>query len=304
MSHLHGYVQPTMGLADRHYMREEYHAPHITTKLIVVLISAFVVQSVLLYYGGIDLEGILGLTLEGIKHGKVWQLLTFQFLHVPIWPFHVLFNCLGLYFFGRPVEQILGAKKFTILYLLSGICGGLLQVLATLILPRHEDVAVVGASAGICGMIAIFCSLHPMQEMTTWIYFFPVTLRAKYFLMFIGGFSLFGVLVPFANIAHGAHLGGILLGLSYVRWGTAWEGLINWKPISFKQRQRQTSRAKFKKTPPTVFNRENPADLPEDEFISREVDPILDKISQHGIQSLTERERKILEAARNKMAKR
>ena len=45
-------------------------------------------------------------------------------------------------------------------------------------------------------------------------------------------------------------------------------------------------------------------DLPSEEFISREVDPILDKISAHGIQSLTERERKILEAARNKMAKR
>jgi membrane associated rhomboid family serine protease len=291
-----------MGLADRHYMRDSYHAPHITTKLIVVLIAAFLVQSILLFYWGIDLESTLGLTLNGIKHGRIWQLLTFQFLHVPIWPLHVLFNCLGLYFFGRPVEQILGAKKFTVLYLLAGICGGILQMLVTLILPHHDDGAVVGASAGICGMIAFFCSLNPMQEVTTWIYFFPVTIRAKYFLMFITAFSIFGVIIPFANVAHGAHLGGILLGLAYVRWGTAWEGLINWKPFTFKQRQRKSPRAARPASP--IFRRENLADLPEQEFISREVDPILDKISQHGIQSLTERERKILEAARNKMAKR
>src|SRR5262249_14107874 len=163
-----------------------------------------------------------------------WELITFQFLHIPIWPFHVLFNCFGLYFFGRPIEQVLGSKKFILVYLLSGILGGVLQVLTTLALPRHEDFAVAGASAGICGIIAIFCSLHPMDELTTWIYFLPITLRAKFFLMALTAFSLFGVIVPFSDIANGAHLGGILFGMAYVRWGTAWEGLINWKPISWK----------------------------------------------------------------------
>ncbi len=293
-----------MGLADRQYMREPYHAPHITTKLIIVLIGAFVVQSLLLFYGQIDLERDLGLTLGGIAHGKVWQLLTFQFLHMPIWPFHVLFNCLGLYFFGRPVEQLLGAKKFILVYLLAGIAGGLLQVLTTLILPNHADIPVVGASAGICGIIAIFCAVHPMQELTTWIYFFPITLRARYFLMFLAGFSLFGTLVPFAEIAHGAHLGGILFGLAYVRWGTAWADWIRWKPFSFAKKNRKPVRGLPRTSSSAVFNAENPNDLPSAEFISRQVDPILDKISQHGIQSLTEKEKKILEAARNKMAKR
>ena len=303
MSHFHDYCQSTMGLADRHYMRDPYHAPHITTKLIVVLVLAFVVESILVFYGHVDVFRIMGLTLEGIREGKVWQLFTFQFLHSAPWPWHVLFNCLGLYFFGRQVEQVLGAKKFLLVYLLAGIMGGILQVLATLILPHHMDVPVVGASAGVCGIIAIFCALHPMQELTTWIYFFPVTIRAKYFLMFLAGISLFGMLVPFDFVAHGAHLGGILLGLAYVRWGTVWEGFFRWTPFSSLRRQHKPGRAVSKGTAP-VPKPERSGELPEEEFISREVDPILDKISQHGIQSLSERERKILEAARNRMAKR
>lgn len=291
-----------MGVADRHYMRDPYHAPNITMKLIVILIACFLIQSILLFYGRYDLSQHLGLTLEGIKEGKIWQLVTFQFLHIPIWPFHVLFNCLGLYFFGRPVEQVLGPKKFTLVYLLAGIVGGILQILVALILPHHDDLSVVGASAGICGIIAIFCALHPMQEMTTWIYFFPVTIRAKYFLMFLAGFSLFGVIVPFSNTADAAHLGGILFGLAYVRWGTAWEGLIRWKPFAFRGHQKKS--ATSRRATIRVRDDETPGEVPQEEFISREVDPILDKISQHGIQSLTERERKILESARNKMAKR
>src|SRR5882672_7824610 len=108
-----------MGLADRHYMRDEYHPPRTTTILIVVLLVAFVIQSLLSFYGGFDSIKHLGLTVVGIGDGKVWQFLTFQFLHSAPWPWHVLFNCLGLYFFGRPVEQILGSKRFIWLYLLS-----------------------------------------------------------------------------------------------------------------------------------------------------------------------------------------
>jgi membrane associated rhomboid family serine protease len=295
-----------MGLADRNYMRDEYHPPRVATKLIVVLIVAFVLESVLIFYFNVDVLKHLGLTVAGIKAGKVWQLITFQFLHSAPWPWHVLFNCLGLYFFGRPVEERLGSKKFVILYLSCGVVGGLLQVATSALLPNHYDVPVVGASAGICGMIAIFCSLSPMQELTTWIYFFPVTIRARYFLLFLGLFSLFGTFIPFDNIAHAAHLGGILLGMAYVRWGeTTSQHLRGLNPFHTRQRKQELIKAASFKMPRWTRHKseESDDDAPE-EFISREVDPILDKISAHGIQSLTERERKILEAARNKMAKR
>jgi len=108
-----------------------------------------------------------------------------------------------------------------------------------------------------------------------------------------------------AHIAHGAHLGGILTGMAFIKFGRrSPEG--SWSPFdSERRRKRELIKAVSIKIPKWPQGRtENPAELSEAEFISREVDPILDKISQHGIQSLTERERKILEAARNKMAKR
>jgi membrane associated rhomboid family serine protease len=239
------------------------------------------------------------LSVVGLSKGKVWQLFTFQFLHLAPMPWHVLFNCLGLYFFGKPVEEALGPKRFLNLYLLSGTMGGVLQVLLTLFLPRHEDDPVVGASAGVCGMLAIYCMLYPMQELTTWITFFPIGIRARYLLIFLTCLSVFGALIPFDGIAHGAHLGGILTGIVYVRWGSEIgnrfdslrERLTGRKraPVGLRLRSWGSGRAEAK-----------PASRAE-RFISKEVDPILEKISAEGFQSLTEREREILDEARKKM---
>ena len=289
-----------MSLADRYYMRDYYHAPRMTTWLLVFLISAFVVQSLLFFYGDIQLSNELALSVDGLKHGKIWQLVTFQFLHSCPMPWHVLFNCLGLYFFGRPVEEMVGPKKFLALYLSSGVAGGVLQVLVTVVLPRHLDIPVVGASAGVCGMIAIFCSVNPMQELTTWIYFLPITIRARYFLIALAAYSIFGTLVPLSSVAHAAHLGGILLGLGYVRFARQISaGERDWFPLSLRrsvQGNSPGSRAKHSPWNKTRAEREG-----SHEFMSREVDPILEKISAQGLDSLTDKERKILEAARQRM---
>jgi membrane associated rhomboid family serine protease len=289
-----------MSLADRFYMRDAYHAPRMTTWLIVFLLSAFVFQSILFFYGDFELSRGLALSVDGIRHGKIWQLLTFQFLHDCPAPWHVLFNCLGLYFFARPVEEIVGPKRFVVLYLLSGFAGGLFQVLMTVVLPRHADIPVVGASAGVCGMIAIFCAINPMQELTTWLYFLPITIRARYFLIGVAAFSVYGTLIPISGVAHAAHLGGILLGLSYVRFAHRLSppSVSNFSLRRLGRAPSLTPGSLAKNTP---WRRLGPGRQANPEFISREVDPILDKISAHGINSLTEKERKILEAARRRM---
>jgi hypothetical protein len=214
---------------------------------------------------------------------------------------HVLFNCLGLYFFARPLEEVLGGRRFLSLYFLSGVAGGLLHVAVTWLLPGHHDPSVVGASAGVCGMIAIFCSRNPMKELTVFIYFFPVTIRARYFLMFVTGLSLFGTLVPFDYVAHAAHLGGILLGLGYVRYGEAIEDWLGRFRIP-QRRSREGNLAPAETLRDRVKRRQTMRPVPRPgEYISNEVDPILDKISAQGIHSLTEHERKVLEAARKKI---
>lgn len=289
-----------MALADRRYMRDAYHPPRMATTLIIVLLVAFVLQSLLVFYGDIDLTQQLSLSVDGIRHGKVWQLLTFQFLHIAPWPLHVLFNCLGIYFFGRPVEEVLGSRRFLKLYFLSGTVGGVVQVVTTAVLPRHPDIPVVGASAGVCGLLAIFCSMYPMQEITTWLYFLPIQIRARWLLIFVGGFSLFGTLIPMGYTAHGAHLGGILVGIIYVRYGST---LMNMVPAWLRLPERPFQvRLRSNAPPKKLYWEVLPKERDEsDHFISSEIDPLLDKISTHGIQSLTERERKLLDAARKKL---
>jgi len=155
------------------------------------------------------------------------------------------------------------------------------------------------------GLLAAFATLFPMREVTFFVFIFPITLRAKYLLWFALLLSIYGTLAPFGNVAHGAHLGGLLAGLACIRWGAQPQGRFNWHPFQTRHRKRELVKAASVKV--TRWSRPKGKtldELPPEEFISREVDPILDKISAHGIQSLTPRERQILEAARAKMEKR
>jgi membrane associated rhomboid family serine protease len=293
-------------LEDRSYMRESSDDPRhsLSLLLIVVLIAVFVLQYALFFYAGFDILPYGGLSNAGLAKGKIWQLVTFQFLHWGPWPWHLLFNCLGLYFFGREVEQAVGRSSFLRLYFVSGISGGLLQSLTTFLLPNHPDVSVVGASAGVLGLVAAFAALFPERDLMFWILFFPVRLKAKYLLWFSALLSIYGTIIPFDNVAHAAHLGGIAAGLAYLRWGMQAESFL-------AQRRRNRPRLRpreLMKVPlgkaPWQRAKGEAVEMTRDEFISQEVDPILDKISAHGIHSLTPRERQILEAARAKMDRR
>lgn len=284
-------------LDDRSYMRASEFNPRrsATMVLLVALVVIFVIEQCVRFYGGVQTHDIFGLSRDGLKEGKIWQILTFQFMHSGL--LHLLFNCLGLFFFGRTVEETLGTRSFLKLYFLAGTAGGLLQV-ATTWLPGHVDANTVGASAGVLGLLAAFARMFPMREI--YLYFFPI--RAQYVLWFFGFLALFGTLVPFGESAHAAHLGGLIVGIAFVRWTESPQAFFD-NPFKSRQRKRQLVQAASK----AVRWRPRPtaeAEVPSEEFISREVDPILDKISAHGIHSLTEREREILEAARAKMGKR
>jgi membrane associated rhomboid family serine protease len=297
-------------------MREPQYSRRWSAAIILIIVNVVVyaAQLIVPLAGGVYLEPYLALTPTLLAKGWVWQLLTFQFLHsrlADLGLIHLTLNCVMLYMFGRPVEQALGRASFVRLYVASGTFGGLLQAALSRAFPGHfGDAAVVGASAGVFGIIAAFAALNWDQPITTLIAFIiPVTMPAKYLVVGEVIIAGFGLLLGRAScVAHGAHLGGILAGLAYVQLIVkANRDLLAWARPKTRPRTR-TRELVGASTPKRGSARGRqqsiPDDLPPAEFISREVDPILDKISAHGIQSLTDRERRILEAARAKISRR
>lgn len=273
-----------------------------TVRLIMVCIAVFVLQEINAVYVHLPLFNYLALSPRGLLHGHVYQLLTFQFLHAN--GLHLLLNLLALYMFGLAVEDRIGRWRLVEAYLLSGLVGGLFQVLMGVLLPQYFGLQVLGASAGVFGIIALFSLLEPNQHIYLW---FVLPVRAKYFLVAATGIALFYVLVPSqdSSVAHAAHLGGIAAGYAYLRWILPLgHGLLEWRPRQVIQEVRELVKAgssKHHSWRKTDYSTEET--MPTEEFISREVDPILDKISAHGIHSLTPKERRILEAARRKMTR-
>ncbi|MCX8089906.1 MAG: rhomboid family intramembrane serine protease [Verrucomicrobiae bacterium] len=298
-------------IENRDYMRETPLTParSLTVALIIINAVIFFLQLLLeRIQPGSVLDRWLALSAERLARGEVWRLLTFQFLHGGL--LHLLLNSWALYVFGRSVEATLGRGRFLQLYLGSGVVGGLMHVAGSALLPQifgPPQVQVVGASAGLYGVIAAFAVLFPHQPLTLLLFFvLPITLSARVLLIASVALALIGLLMPQDNVAHGAHLGGMLAGYLFLRWGDAVrERLEAWRQRPARRRPRELAQVGSRRRLPWGSTREDwESELPPDEFIRREVDPILDKISAHGIHSLTERERRILEAARKKMTRR
>jgi len=283
----------------------------MTTLLLISLVACYAVQWLLEKQLGTDLQGqsridrLFTLSLQGLKEGRYYQLITFQFMHAGFW--HLLFNLISLYFFGHAVEEMLGAASMLKLYLLSGSVGGLLHLAFCMVLSHfthHFDPGVVGASAGICGLIAAFATREPNYPITLLVFFvLPVTMLAKWLLLIEAVISVGGLFMPGSTTAHAAHLGGMLTGIAFIKWSDIFPGAGRlWESAARRRPARPMVRANVLRA--VRRPRKTPEELPPAEFISREVDPILEKISAQGIHSLTERERQILQAAHDKMARR
>jgi membrane associated rhomboid family serine protease len=240
----------------------------------------------------------LALSPSGILHGRIYQLITFQLMHSGLW--HLVGNQIGIYFFGRAVEEMLGSKVMFRLYFLSGTIGGLLQVGLGFLFPAYFGGHGIGASAGVFGLIAAFATLGPNQPVA--LLLLPIAFPAKYLLWGEAALALIGIFTGSGGIAHGAHLGGMLTGILCVRWFSDSYKRPGFFRVFEWLRERRARRVSTRRYSEGAPRRKAEA-LPGPEFISREVDPILEKISAHGIHSLTDRERQILEAARTRMAK-
>ena len=296
-----------MGALDRDYQREERRQvagpalPPVTKALLILNVLFFLADFLTRpgpinpYFGKVN--ALLCFTVESaLMEGRVWELLTFQFLHATFG--HIIFNSFGLYFFGPWIERWWGSARFTAFYLLCGVAGALFYTLLTVtgILPERGpwtgiETPLVGASAGIYGLIIGVAVTQPKAVIHLLLPPVSMTMRTAA-LVFIGlavvmilGDILIGGVIFQNSGGEAGHLGGAILGFVLMK---------------FPWLLRKGSRSRKIIRPPEFRRKEAPKLRPRSEVdlkSATEVDRVLDKIAKEGLQSLTEDERKILHQA-------
>lgn len=238
-----------------------------------------------------------------------WQLISYQYLHGGF--SHLFFNMLALWMFGMELENIWGTRRFATYYTLSGIAAGIVHLVVTPLFGGGLA-PTVGASGSIMGVLLAFGMIFPDRPVMMFPIFFPIPARI-FVLLYAGIDLIMGLSNAGDGVAHFAHLGGALGGFLLLKFG---EPLFRW--IDRKGHSRSTMyvnepeyvdvsyrdvprpRATVYPVPPPTPVEEEPTNTPtrfvvDGERISQEqIDAILDKISQAGYHSLTEREKNIL----------
>ena len=286
--------------------------------LIAVNVGIFLIQAIIAVYGAkeirLALQNYLCLSAEGLSNGYVWQVFTYQFMHDAPSPWHVLFNMIGLFFIGRAIEEVYGWRVLLNTYLLAGIAGGLLQ--SVLVWTKWTmDLPMVGASASVFGLLAVFTRSFPERQITLLLFFvLPVNVRAKTIFWVALAWSVFGIIflrIPPSGqtvhgqaVAHAGHLGGLLMGWALV--GLIVAGEFSWAGLRARLGGKSLGRKVVDAGGARAYTSDDQgiyeeAEVASEEDIMDEIDPILDKISKKGMHSLTDRERKLLDEARKKM---
>lgn len=232
-------------MSDFRYTRPSSFPP-IVKNLIIINVLVFVAQLTLektyhltekiLLYPIIpkELEKIVATSDISYYGFKPYQIFTHMFAHSPDLIFHILFNMLVLWMFGRVLENVWGPKRFLFFYLACGIGAALLhlgvqyfrseQLLEALQAGNQAAIAkyqgalagALGASGAIMGVMAAFAFLFPNTPL--FIMFIPIPVKAKWAILGFIALDLFGGINPSQgdNIAHFAHLGGAITGFIIV----------------------------------------------------------------------------------------
>jgi membrane associated rhomboid family serine protease len=147
---------------------------------------------------------------------QIWRFISFQFLHASL--AHLIFNMIGLYFFGPMVESYLGARRFMAFYLLCGIMGAVSYLLlwAPGVLVTASWIPLVGASAGIFGILIAGARLAP--DAVVMLLFPPIPMRLNTLAWVLIGIGIVSVVFGGPNAGgQAAHLGGAALGYVLIR---------------------------------------------------------------------------------------
>jgi membrane associated rhomboid family serine protease len=235
------------------YGRGLFGLPPVVKNIILLNILMFIVDLAAQSVYGMQLTMILGLYFPASEHFMPLQIVTHMFMHGSFW--HLFFNMYALYIFGQILEGVWGPKRFFIFYMVCGLGAAFIHELVIyfqynnaignispdnlqLVLDEGAqylregksfidasmrdlqlllNTPTVGASGAIFGVLLAFGVLFPNTQLILLIP--PMPIKAKYLVIFYGGLELFlAITQPGSNIAHAAHLGGMLFGYILIRY--------------------------------------------------------------------------------------
>lgn len=234
--------------------------PQVTKHLIIINVLLWVATMLLGARDIVDLTNYLGLHFWKGSDFHIYQLVTYMFMHdssgFQSGFMHIFFNMFSLYMFGVLLEKVMGMKRFILFYMVCGIGAGLVQelmwqfswqsILADInkvpssvinnaikigdidnafLNMFFNSLITVGASGAVFGILLAFAMIFP--NIPLYIMFIPIPVKAKYAVIGFAVIELFfGVTGAMDNVAHFAHLGGMLFGLILILYWKK-KGLFN-----------------------------------------------------------------------------
>ena len=266
---------------------EVAYKPQLFTDAIKILVSVnfgiYILQSV---SGKEDvffrLFGLVPSTF--ISDLMLWQPFTYLFFHAPFYSSvgisHILLNMLGLWVFGRELEQAWGKTKFLRYYFTTGIGSGLI----TYFFQISSDNPVIGASGAVYGILLAYGISYPNRMLYIW---GLIPVRSLWLVIIMGSIAFFGLLGNSDGISHVTHISGMLIGYVLLKKNWRWRDIwfaIRKKTIEF-QVQRYEEKSIKKK------------------MLQKDIDVILEKIQKVGFIGLSDKEKSKLYEASKTMSK-
>ncbi len=266
---------------------EATYKPQLFTDAIKILISINFIIYVFQSLAGKEdiffrLFGLVPNTF--LSELMLWQPFTYMFFHAPFYSSigisHILLNMLGLWVFGRELEQAWGKEKFLKYYFLTGVGSGLI----TYIFQMDSSNPVIGASGAVYGVLLAYGVSYPNRMLYIW---GLIPVRSMWLVIIMGAIAFFGLLGKADGISHVTHISGMLIG--YVLLKNKWKFSdvlfsIRKKTIEFQVQRKEDQELKKK-------------------IISRDVDIILEKIKDVGFSGLSDEEQSKLYEVSKKMSK-
>jgi membrane associated rhomboid family serine protease len=260
----------------------------VTTLLVGLHISLMVLSCFLLAFGAAGLLNLLMFdSAQVLGSGRVWQIVTYAFVHVPYSGSALLWFAVEMYMlfvFGREVERFIGRRAFLTLY-------ALLLGVPTVFLTIGGLWARFGAAGSASlhfGVFIAFAAIYPNVEML-------LRIQARWVAMIL---AAIGTLAALANHDWASMIllwSTIPIAVLFVRLRGIGPELVWWDNL----KARWQPKPKFQ-----VVRKASPRRVIEPENVHDSIDPVLEKISKQGINSLTASERRALDRARNRLLKR